>query len=298
MFPKIVIFVAVIVSCNTFSLNLEKLESSHENGTRKRSLPSQDYITGNEETPDGLAGADNEASNFIIPLSEEEDVTHNKIEHETNQDKTIYDRSYIDEKIAETSEQDNIINRNYWDMIRIPEIKTPANKSALAREESSVVAKHKSLLAKAYDEAVRNERLIDYSYEYPLIPDDTEEISRDFLPDKEKFTNIANMMEGIVRAMKSVQESESDRVISANKTHPLSATTEASTADDDSTTLNQREKSNLTPGRTSMTTIFLKENALIEREVMILQFFSIDMGNLHPKYKRVSTPPWAKATET
>ncbi|KAK7083675.1 hypothetical protein SK128_012331, partial [Halocaridina rubra] len=197
MFPKLVIFVAVIVSCNTSSLDLEKLESSHENGGRKRSLPSQDYITDNEETPDGLARADNDASHFIIPLNEEEDVTHNKMEHETHQDKTIYDRSYIDEKIAKTSEQDNIIDRNYWDMIRIPEIKTPANKSALAKEEFSVVAKNKSFLGKAYDEAVRNERLIDYSYEYPLIPDDTEEISRDFLPDKEKFTNIANMMEGI-----------------------------------------------------------------------------------------------------
>ncbi|KAK7067569.1 hypothetical protein SK128_022769, partial [Halocaridina rubra] len=246
----------VIVSCNTFSLDLEKLESSHENGARKRSLPSQDYITGNEETPDGLAGAENEAGHFIIPINEEEDVTHNKIEHETHQDKTIYVRSYIDEKIAETPEQDNIIDRNQWDMIHIAKNKTPANKSALAREESSVAAKNKSFLGKAYDEAVGNEKLLDYSYEYPLIPDDTEEISRDFLPDKEKFTNIANMMEGIVRAMKSIQESENDRVISANKTHPLSATTEASTADDDSATLNQREKSNLTPGRTSMTTIF------------------------------------------
>ncbi|KAK7081379.1 hypothetical protein SK128_019394, partial [Halocaridina rubra] len=248
MFHKIVIFVGVIVSCNTFSLDLKKLESSHENGARKISLTSQDYIAGNEETPDGLAGTENEASHFIIALNEEEDVTPNKIEHETHQDETLYDRPYyIDEEIAKTSEQDNIIDRNHWDLIHISEIKASANKSALSREESSVVAKSKSFLAKADDEAVGNEWLIEYSYEYPLIPDDTEEISRNFFPDKEKFTNIGNMMEGIVSAMKSIQESESDRVISASKAHPLPATTEASTADDDSATLNQR---------TSVPTIF------------------------------------------
>ncbi|KAK7067693.1 hypothetical protein SK128_007254, partial [Halocaridina rubra] len=120
-----------------------------------------------------------------------------------------------------------------------------ANKSALVREESSLLTKNDFSLAKGDEEAVGYKRLVDYSNDYPLIPDDTEEIARDFHPDK--FTNIAYMMEGIVSAMKSIQESKADTVVSVNKIEPSS-----STADDDSTTLNQPH------GRASMNTIFVR----------------------------------------
>ncbi|KAK7077814.1 hypothetical protein SK128_005298, partial [Halocaridina rubra] len=228
-------FVAVIVTCQTSSLDLKKLDGSPANGTRKTSLQGQDCVTKIEVTTDSFAEAKYNESQFNFPINEK-DFPDNNIGQEAHQIIRLSKRSYINKKIAKTSEGDNVTDRNNRDLTYIAETNSHANKSTLVREESSLLIKNDFSLAKDDEEPVGYKWFVDYSYDYPLIPDDTEEIARDFHPDK--FTNIANMMEGIVSAMKSIQESEADSAVSVSKIEPLSATTEVFTADDDSTTIN------------------------------------------------------------
>ncbi|KAK7085521.1 hypothetical protein SK128_022514 [Halocaridina rubra] len=111
-------------------------------------------------------------SHFNFPINEK-DFLDNNIGQETRQVKRLSETSYINENIEETLKGDNITDRNNWDMTHIAETRSYVNKSALVREESSLLTKNDFSLTKGDGEAVGYKWFVNYSYDYPLIPDDT-----------------------------------------------------------------------------------------------------------------------------